>query len=623
MPSPNSPSPWKVLILALVACTVCLMLAVGGGLYWFLSKTGLHRGKTERPATQQHENLPRNAAPAPADKQADAAATNTPFPPDATNEPSLAQTHSGTKTQSSAPKSKSVVPNAILASKSGAGRQAGDDLFKDIVVPNLELDIPAEAVVRLTVSPRTYVRVDIREGERLYTNVAIRLKGGPGSFQRLHDTPSFTVNFDKFAPGQTFHGLKKIHLNSSVQDRTFLNEQISRELFEAAGVPVPRAGHAIVAINRRDPRLYVVLEGVNKQFLKRYFKDAEGNVYDGHSGTDVTNKLPVNTGEEDLSRLRDLAGAAREPDLDVRLTKLEQTLDIDRFLSFVALEMMLTHWDGYTMARNNYRIAHDRDTDRMVFVPHGMDQVLGNPRQQLLSPAPAGLVARSVLQIPEMRKRYRDRVADLTTNVFRVSSITNRIWEVAEKVAAALEEVDPATAKSYRDRIAPAVCKKVRQRATDLIREINPGELPASVKFDRSASASLTNWTAKTDVGEARLTHEKDESGNIFLYIGTTSGCTASWRTLTTLDQGKYRFEARVRTKGVVIDPADPRAGAGLRISRHRNGQKNAGDRDWFQVTFEFDVQHDGDEKELICELRADQGEIWYDLKSLKLRQIQ
>ena len=282
----------------------------------------------------------------------------------------------------------------------------------------------------------------------LYTNVAIHLKGGPGSYRQLQDLPAFTLNFDKFAEGQTFHGLKKIHLNNSVQDRSFLSEKISRELFEAAGVPAPRAGNAKVTFNGRDLGLYVLVEGVNKQFLHRYFKDAKGNVYDGHSGTDVTDSLPTNSGEEPKSRLRALADATKEP-LDTRLASLEKTLDLDRFLSFLAMEMMLWHWDGYTMNRNNFRIFHDRDSDRMVFLPHGLDQVLGKPRGPILPERTAGLVAHSVLEIPEARRRYRERVAQLSTNVFRADAIIDRIHEVAEKIEGVLLETDVQAAKAH------------------------------------------------------------------------------------------------------------------------------------------------------------------------------
>src|SRR6185295_20034700 len=114
-----------------------------------------------------------------------------------------------------------------------------------------------------------------------------------------------TLNFDKFARGQRFHGLQKIHLNNSVQDPSYLSEALARELFLDVGVPSPRAGHAFVRIEGRDAGLYVLLEGWNKQFLKRHFKSVKGNLYDGGSGGDVTKALKVGNGEngEDRSGL--------------------------------------------------------------------------------------------------------------------------------------------------------------------------------------------------------------------------------------------------------------------------------------------------------------------------------
>src|SRR5207249_5753789 len=58
------------------------------------------------------------------------------------------------------------------------------------------------------------VLATVREGDRVYTNVAVHLKGHLGSFRPVDSKPAFTLNFDKNAKGQRFHGLQKIHLNN-------------------------------------------------------------------------------------------------------------------------------------------------------------------------------------------------------------------------------------------------------------------------------------------------------------------------------------------------------------------------------------------------------------------------
>ena len=134
-----------------------------------------------------------------------------------------------------------IIANAALADapvrKENKKPTPALDIFADGHIPALRLEINGQGMDSLRRSPKIYVPATVREGTMAYTNVAIHLKGGPGSFRKLDDYPAFTLNFDRFAEGQRFHGLKKIHLNNSVQDRTYLSEKISRELFEAAGRP--------------------------------------------------------------------------------------------------------------------------------------------------------------------------------------------------------------------------------------------------------------------------------------------------------------------------------------------------------------------------------------------------
>lgn len=348
------------------------------------------------------------------------------------------------------------------------------DLFEKGEIPRVRLELSNDAIERLRTSPRKYVVGAVVEGARRYTNVSIRLKGGPGSFRPLEDRPAFTVNFDREAPGQTFHGLKKLHLNNSVQDSSYLSEKLCREMFEAAGVPTPRAGHAVVALNDRRLGLYVLVEGVNKQFLKRYFPQTGGNVYDGHSQQDVNQRMRTNSGDapKDQSRLANLASAARTSDLAARRLALEKTLDVERFLSFMAVEVIVAHWDGYSLGRNNFRIFHDLSTDRMVFLPQGLDQTF--QRKEIAAmPEMSGLVAKAVLEVPEFRERFRLRESQLLTNTFQTDPWVKRLREVAAQVRRELEVSDPSTATTYVSRAA-SFRRRIQQRFDGLRTELGP-----------------------------------------------------------------------------------------------------------------------------------------------------
>jgi hypothetical protein len=66
--------------------------------------------------------------------------------------------------------------------------------------------------------------------------------------------------------------LDKIHLNNSVQDRSYLTEILCGDLFLAAGVPAARGTHARVFLNGRDLGLYGLKEGFDQSFLRRHFR---------------------------------------------------------------------------------------------------------------------------------------------------------------------------------------------------------------------------------------------------------------------------------------------------------------------------------------------------------------
>jgi spore coat protein CotH len=148
---------------------------------------------------------------------------------------------------------------------------AGDDLFTNLTVFKFEIEIAPKDMETLRESTgttgdplkdrRDNVPCTVREGGKVYTNVAVHLKGSMGSFRSVDGNPGLTLVFDKFAKGQTFHGLKKISLNNSVQDPTYLHERLAREAFNRAGIPTPRAAFATVRLNRRDLGVRVLIEG--------------------------------------------------------------------------------------------------------------------------------------------------------------------------------------------------------------------------------------------------------------------------------------------------------------------------------------------------------------------------
>jgi hypothetical protein len=407
-----------------------------------------------------------------------------------------------------------------------------------------------------------------------------------------------------------------------VQDRSYLSEKICRELFEESGVPVPRSGHAKVELNGRDFGLRVLVEGWNKQFLKRYFKDVSGNLYDGGFVQDITDHLQVNSGDDpkDRSGLRALVSAARERDLGKRYARLEQTLDVERFLSYVAMDVIQCDWDGYAMNRNNWRVFHDRSSNKMVFFPHGLDQMFGVARTTpscRIRPHMQGMVAVALLETPEGRRRYLERVAELYTNVFHVDAILRRVDELATVIRPVIAESGPQAARAH-DLQVSRLRRRIIERDQSLQQQL--GLLPRPSQFGSNAVMALSGWVEKKRTGDPVFRKKQTSDGKTCLYIGALNGeMTGSWRTRVRLGSGTYRFEGKLRTRDIEPGAGAASYGARLRISGGPPIHEVMGTSEWSTFSYPFRVPDDGAEVELVCELCAGRGEVMFDAATLQL----
>ena len=502
-----------------------------------------------------------------------------------------------------------------------------DELFAGKAVPGIQITIPETGVAVLreynwrqssATNPREDVRATVREGNTVYTNVAVHLKGSAGSFRPIDsEKPALTLNFDKFAKGQRFHGLQKLHLNNSVQDPSYISEIICREIFMKAGIPSPRASHVLVDLNGHGAQLYVLVEGWNKQLLKRHFKNPSGNLYAGGFAEDINKPIEVQSGEnpEDRTRLDDLFSATLESNLAVRSKRLADVLDTDRFLTFLAMELLTVHWDGYGMNRNNYRIFHDMESDRMVFLPHGMDQMFGMWRskpQSPITPMMKGVVAKAVMSDPALRRRYLDRMSSLLTNVLDYAAISNRAGELTRRI-------QPHLLKNFielanQDRYSSQFCDRVAQRIESAREQLTEASTP--VRFDTSGVAHLSRWRNSTESGSPGFA--RNQNGDDTLQI-TANGSQSygSWRTQVLLNDGQYHLTGRVKTENLSTNRTT-RGGVSLRISGDREPKMLVNAPDWTTLQYDFEVNGLLD-MELVCEFRASQGSVQFDASSLKL----
>ena len=448
-----------------------------------------------------------------------------------------------------------------------------------------------------------------------YKGVAVKLKGSAGSFQGPDQKPGLTVSMHKFEGAERYHGMEKFHLNNGAQDNSLLNEFIGGEMSRAAGVPASRCTHAIVKWNGRDMGLYLFKEGFTKDFLSYFYEKTDGSLYDGHFIAEIDGEMAKQQGgdKSDKHDRMELAAACKEGDPKVRWQKVAERLDVDEFLRFLAMEIILTHWDGYNFNRNNFRLYFDSKSGKANFFIHGIDQVYGDANWPVVRD-PGSLVGQAVWSNPDWKAQYAKVVKEVYEKALKPVDWDARLVAQGVKVKEALGRVNPQWAKDYDGQISAARAR-VSARLASVGRQID--DLPKPLEWvNNVVKLGAKQWNSQ---GGGAF-DEQNVDGKPCLHIRADGSAAASWRRTIALEPGRYRLEAMVKTAGV--EGGDETGeGAGLRISGGKRKGVNGltGNAAWQKLGFEFDGVG---ESILVLELRGGKGEAWVETDSLQIARL-
>ena len=245
---------------------------------------------------------------------------------------------------------------------------------------------------------------------------------------------AFTIKFNEFKKQQRFHGLRRIVLNNGVQDPTYMHEYIGYGLFRDAGLPAPRVAYANLSVNGERYGLYVQIEAITKDFLKRWFTKDGGNLYEGPPDILEWRELDLDTNQARNNRndLRLLIKTIERADDNDPWNSLQERVAAEKFAMFLAMEQFVGHWDGYTQT-NNYRMYNDPKTRQFVFFPHGADQLFEELGGDVFR-AQGGILGRALLQTEPGRERYVHALQQIVDQVWDEDAIRSRVAHVYQLI---------------------------------------------------------------------------------------------------------------------------------------------------------------------------------------------
>lgn len=299
--------------------------------------------------------------------------------------------------------------------------------------------------------------------------VGIRLRGNTSRFSAKK---SFKVDFNHFVLGRKFHDLEKMNLNGEHNDPSIVRSKLCWDLFQQFRLPAARANHVQLYINNRYFGLYINVEHVDDEFVQKRFGNRNGNlykclypadlvylgadpeVYKKFHGDRQPYDLKTNQDKNDYSDLAHFIDVINNTPARQFRAELEKVFNVDNFLKWLALNVLVGGWDDYWYLKNNYYLYHNTATDKFEFIPYDYDNTYGidwvggdwatrNIYRWGNTQEKRPLVTR-ILELPEYRYRYTLYLETLMNNEFSFEAQQPRIDRLKAMITPAV------AADSYR-----------------------------------------------------------------------------------------------------------------------------------------------------------------------------
>jgi hypothetical protein len=224
------------------------------------------------------------------------------------------------------------------------------------------------------------------------SSIAIRIRGNTS---RDAEKKSLKVSFNTFVPGREFYGVDKLNLNGEHNDPSIIRSKLCFDLFEDAQMTASRSAHAAVYINGQYYGLYINIEHIDDEFLKKNFLNSSGNLwkclypadlkylgdnpdlYKLLSGGRPVYELNTNETLNDYSALARFIKIINQTPINVLPDSLEKVIDVASVLKYFAMNVLVGGWDDYRFLKNNYYLYHQPDKDLIYLIPYDYDNTFG------------------------------------------------------------------------------------------------------------------------------------------------------------------------------------------------------------------------------------------------------
>ncbi|MBI4563298.1 MAG: CotH kinase family protein [Planctomycetes bacterium] len=279
----------------------------------------------------------------------------------------------------------------------------------------------------------------------------------------LPEEPKRTVivRFDQYESNQTFRGLREVKLDAQLSDPSSMRDRLSMGMFRAR-MPAPRAVHARLFVNDEYRGLFSLEEVIDAPMLQRRFAGDVGFLYRmdytggdvyAWQGSELWRYVPFPFGprtrvEEDHGHVVTLVDIlTHDPG------RLGDVFDVEALLELLAVDAAILNPHGLTGDSgpdNNY-LYYRPETGRFTIFPWDLDATWNYvPTRSIFENFQAVRLAAPVENDPALRRRYKEKIAEILDGPMLPSNVHARIDFIYEQIRDAVY-ADPYKRYSSED----------------------------------------------------------------------------------------------------------------------------------------------------------------------------
>ncbi len=292
-------------------------------------------------------------------------------------------------------------------------------------------------------------------------SIGFRLRGNTS---RVSAKKSFKISFNTFKKGRDFYDIEKLNLNGEHNDPSIIRSKLCFDHFETIGLKASRANHVEVYINGKYYGLYINVEHIDEEFLKKNFADDSGNLWKCLSPADLTYKgsdpniyinlnsngrlvyeLKTNEQQMDFTKLVRMIALLNNTPAGSLPDSIESVIDIPNVLKYFAMNVLMGSWDDYWSLMNNYYLYHEPSKDLFQIIPYDYDNTYGidwfninwttaNPYNFPKVVNGARPLAEKLMVNAQYRNLYTHFIEFIRNNVYSLNLWENRIDSIKQMI---------------------------------------------------------------------------------------------------------------------------------------------------------------------------------------------